>query len=466
MHDAEAEQGLIGAVLLHNEIFGAFGEKLTSADFFEGIHAEIWDILGKLIVAGKRADPRSIAAFLPADLKIGEMPIKKYLARLAAEGAIPNHAPQLADMIRDLSDRRAMAGVASELGKAQGGDPSELAAWAIEQLDGIVAARTVTGTPSLTMQESVARTVDTMAKAYQNDGKLTGMAYGLHDLDRKTSGLQRGELTILAGRPGMLKTGLALNWTRALCQAGYRGIFFSLEMGDQALTRRMLSDLIFDEYDLPYFRMKSGRFTEKDFERVRDASMRLKDLPLRIEQQSGLTIAQIGLRARQMKRKGGLDFIVVDHMGHVAASERYRGNKVNETGEISGGLLRLCRELDIGLIALSQLTRGVEARDDKRPNLSDLRNSGDIEQDAAVVMMVYRESYYLQNREPKPGTPEYELWQNKIAACIDRLDIIIEKQRDGSTGLVKTFVSAGCNAVRDENWKREMISVPDPELTF
>lgn len=466
LHSIECEQSLIGSILLQNNLFPLIADKVKAADYFEPIHGELHSICASLINMGKRANPMTVTPFLPADLKIGEMNAKQYVARLAAAGAIPNEIVQLAEMVRDLSDRRAMAGVASELGKAQGGDPGELAGWAIEQLDGIVAARMITGVPSLTLGASVVRAVDSIAKAYQSDGALTGMSFGLKDLDRKTSGLSKGELTILAGRPGMFKTGLALNFSRSLCWAGHAGIFFSLEMGDVSLSRRLLSDMIFDRREVPHFRMKSGRVTEEDFTAITDAGRLMAELPLRIEQQTGLTISTIAARTRQAKRKNGLDFIIVDHMGHIVASDRYAGSKVNEIGETSAGLLRLARELDIAVIALCQLSRGVESRDNKRPTISDLRDSGNIEQDAATVLLLYREAYYLQNAEPKVGTPEYEMWLIKMEACLHDLEIVIGKQRDGGTGSVRAYVDVACNAVRETGWTRDVYADERERFAF
>lgn len=454
-HDIEIEQILIGTLLMDNRHFEAIGAKVIAADLFEPVHGEIFDICAKLIGVGKRANPMTVAQFLPADMKIGELSIRKYLARLVAAGAIPNEIAQIIDLVRDSSDRRSLEGVAIELGKAGSADPGEVAGWAIEALDGIVAARGVTGTPSVDMAGAAVRAVDAIAKAYQSDGALTGMSFGLRDLDRKTSGLAKGELTVLAGRPGQGKTLLALCFARSLCEEGRRGLFFSLEMGDVSLSRRMIADLIFDRREVPHFRMKSGKVTEEDFAAIRDAAVKMGELPLRIEQQSGLTVSTIAARARQMKRKGGLDFVIVDHMGHVQASDRYRGSKVNEVGEISSGLLRMARELDIAVVALSQLSRAVESRDNKRPTMSDLRDSGNVEQDAATVLLLYREAYYLQNAEPKAGTAEYEVWLAKMDACLHDLEIVIGKQRDGSTGSVRAYVDVACNAVRSSGWVRD-----------
>lgn len=465
-HDITIEQELLGCVLIHNEVLNWVSETVGPEHFFEPVHQGIFDICGKLIGMGRVANPMTIKSYLPSDFLImGGVTVSQYLARLAASATTIGNARDYARIIRDLADYRAILEVAETAmaPKTSEIDPVDLATEAIDRLDAIVARRTIGQVPSLTLGASVARAVDSAAKAYQTDGAITGMSYGLKDLDWKTSGLQRGELTVIAGRPGMMKTGLALNIARALCQAGRKGIFFSLEMGDESLSRRIMSDMIFDTQELPHFKMKSGRFAEKDFESIQGAAERLKDFPLRIEQQTGLTLSQMAARARQMKRRQGLDFMVVDHMGHVQASDRYAGNKVNEIGEVSTGLLRLARELDIGMIALCQLNRGVESRDDKRPNLSDLRASGNIEEDAATVMMVYREAYYLTNREPRGGTPEYEAWQAKLMECWNKLSILIEKQRDGATGAIEAFVDVKCNAVRDAGWTRDTWAESDAE---
>lgn len=463
-HNIEAEQNLLGAMLINNDAFHRVERIIEARHFFEPIHASLFEIIGKVIAAGKLASPLTLRQFLPIDMVIGNMSVREYLARLAAEAVTIINAPDFARLIRDLSDHRDLDALARNIIEQDGtSDPSDLASWIIDQADGIVASRSIGQAPSLSLGASVVRAVDAAAKAYQTDGALTGMSYGLKDLDWKTSGLQRGELTIIAGRPGMMKTGLALNVTRTLGQADRKGIFFSLEMGDESLSRRLMSDMIFDTYELPHFKIKSGRFEEKEFQHIADAALRLKDLPLRIEQQTGVTLSQMAARARQMKRRQGLDFMVVDHMGHVMASDRYAGNKVNEIGEVSAGLLRLARELDIGMIALCQLNRGVESREDKRPNLSDLRASGNIEEDAATVMMVYRESYYLTNREPRAGTPEYETWQTRMVECWNKLNIIIEKQRDGSTGAIEVYVDVKCNAVRNSGWTREAWPLLDYE---
>lgn len=464
-HAVETEQCVLGSVLMDNAIFALLSDKITAADYFEGIHAELWQICSDLIGAGKKANPMTVTPFLPADLKIGEMPIKVYIAKLCAAGTIANDAVQLADMIRDMSDRRAMQGVASELGKAGSGDPSELAAWSIEQLDAIVAARTVTGTPSLSLEQSVARAMDSAAKAYQRDGAISGLATGLRDLDRKLLGLQRGELIVLAGRPGSGKTAAALCLSRNMASAGHRGIFYSLEMGDVQLSQRMLTDEAFDADQIAYTKLRSGRFTEKQFGLIRDAGIRLQKLPIRIEQQPAMTMGQISARARQQKRSKGLDFFVIDYLGLMKSSGRYAGNKTNEIGELTAGVRGLAKELDCVALLLSQLSRGVEGREDKRPNMGDLRDSGNIEQDADVIIMIYREAYYLERKQPPAGSAEYLVWTTEMERCSNEMQMIVEKNRMGPIGTTKLFCDVSANAIRDLGWARDTMAY-DQQMAF
>ncbi len=462
-HNIEAEQSLIGSVLLDNKLL-ALAEQIVPADFFEPIHAEFWEVCSKLIGMGKRANPMTVAQFFSADLKIGEMSAQQYVARLCAAGAIPNEVPQLVDMIRDLSDRRAMGAVAGELGKAGNGDPAELAGWAIEQLDGIVAARTVTGVPSLTLEQSVARAMDAAAVAYQRDGAISGLSTGLRDLDRKLLGLQRGELIVLAGRPGSGKTAAALVLARNMAARGHKGIFYSLEMGDVQLSQRMLTDEAFDFCKVAYTKLRSGRFKEEEFLQIRDAATRLQKLPMRVEQQPAITMGQVAARARQEKRRNGLDFFVVDYLGLMKSSGRYSGNRTNEIGELTSGIRGLAKELDCVGLLLAQLNRGIEGREDKRPNMGDLRDSGNIEQDADVIIMIYREAYYLERKVPPAGSAEFLVWADQMEKCIHKMQMIVEKQRMGPIGSVEVYCDIASNAIRDSDYQRT--EAYDPQMAF
>ncbi len=461
-HSIEVEQLVLGAVLLNNELFGV-ASGVRPEDFFEPLHQQLWDVCSKLIGMGKRANPVTIRQFFPADLKIGEMTLSQYLARMAAEAATGNEVSGLAAMIRDMADARAIADVGSEISKATA-DPAELATWGIEQLDEIVASRTVTGVPSLTLEQSVSRAIDAAAQAYARDGAISGLTTGLRDLDRKILGVQRGELFILAGRPGSGKTATGLCMARNMARAGYRGIFYSLEMGDVSLSQRMLTDEAFNYEKVAYVRLRSGSFNEKQFTALRDAGIRLQNLPLRIEQQPRVTMGQLAARARQEKRRKGLDFFVVDYLGLMEASGRYKGNKTNEIGELTAGLRGLAKELDCAALVLCQLSRGVEGREDKRPNMGDLRDSGNIEQDADVIVMVYREAYYLERKEPPAGSAEHQVWQEKLEKCFNVIQLIVEKQRMGPIGTVECFCDISANAIRDVGYERDMAL--HPELVF
>ena len=445
----ETEQELLGCILINNAAFEVVQGIVEAGHFFEILHQQLFEIIAALIKAGKTASPVTVKTFLPSDHDIGGKTVSQYLALLAANATTILNARDFAMTIRDLADRRLIAEVAKSLDPKNAVDAAELAAWGVEQLDGIVAQRSHNGAPAVTMKQAVVRAVDATAHAYQNDGKLTGLPYGLSELDHKTLGAQRGELIVIAGRAGMGKTAIGLGVTRNLGKSGFKGMFVSLEMGDVALTQRMLSDEMYDTGKLSYWQIRSGRYHEREFQWLTDAADRLAELPIKIEQQPQLTVSQIGARARQMKRRGGLDFMTVDHLGLVRASDRYAGNKVNETGETTGALKAIAKELDIPVFLLAQVNRGVESRDDKRPGLSDLRSSGDIEQDADTVMFLYREAYYLGLKEPRAGTPEFDIWTMKMEECWDTLEVIVAKQRSGPVGTVKLKCDIAHNAIRN-----------------
>lgn len=451
-HDIALEQELLGALLLSNTVFPLVDARVQAHHFFEPLHQEIYDICAKLIRADKPATPTTIGAFLPKDVTVGGEPLRKYLAAMAANATTIVNAPDFAQMVKDLADYRDIIILTEEMGSLRGQvDPTEIATSAIERLSVIVEDRTDVGSPALNMDQAVARAVDAAAAAFQNDGKPRGLPYGLRALDDKTLGAMPAQLIVLAGRPGMGKSALALGIARNMAEAGSKVLFWSGEMHDVDLTHRMLADKMWAPgRRLSYWQISSGKFREQDFMRIRDAAIEVGKLPLRIEQQPGLTVTQIGARARQMKRRQGLDALIVDHLGLVKPSGRYAGNKVQETGEITMGLKVLAKELGIPIILLAQLSRAVEGRDDKRPVMADLRNSGDIEQDADTVLMLYRAAYYEAKKEPPAGSGEFIVWEEKMRQVQNRLDCIVEKQRSGPTGTVRLYCDIACNVVRDE----------------
>ena len=284
--------------------------------------------------------------------------------------------------------------------------------------------------------------------ALQGGGTAVDIPFGLADLDRRTDGIHRAEFVIIAGRPGMCKTALALHVGLSAAESGLEVLFWSGEMTAAALTQRALTALAYQLSGrrVAYSDLRSGRgITDADVNLLCNAQERLDKLPLVIEQQPGLTIAQVAMRARRRKRKQGLDLLIIDHLHKIRPAERYRGDPTAEIGEISNACAALSKELDIGLLAVCQLSRATENRDDKRPQLSDLRQSGSLEQDADVVLFPYRKAYYLLAREPEPGSVEYFAWKDKLAACRNNLEINIAKQRQGATGPVNCFTAIECN---------------------
>jgi replicative DNA helicase len=296
--------------------------------------------------------------------------------------------------------------------------------------------------------QAITTAVDMAARAFQRDGSLSGIATGLRDLDTKMGGLQSSDLIIVAGRPGMGKTALATNIAYNIAKAHRAEVqpdgtmktvnggivgFFSCEMSAEQLATRILAE----QTSIASSLIRRGGITEGDFEKIRDYSIELQSLPLYIDETGGLSISQLTARARRLKRQKGLDMIVIDYIQLLQGSGKKSDNRVQEVTEITTNLKALAKELNVPIIALSQLSRQVENRDDKRPQLADLRESGSIEQDADVVIFVYREEYYLQNKEPRIGTPEYEKWQLDMSLVHGKAEIIIGKQRHGPTGTVE-----------------------------
>lgn len=447
-HSIESEQALLGALLLNNDAHAPVSRLVRAEDFFEPVHAEIFRVIDQLVTAGKRATVILLNTLLP-DVEIHNgLRMRQYLARLAAEATTIINAPDYARVVRELSDRRALREVAGALNPDDPTEAAVLATEAIGALDAVLAAHSSQQAPLLDMQAAMGRALRAAADAYQADGAVQGIPTGLRDLDVKLGGLSPGDLIVLAGRPGMGKSALLVTMLRLMATAGFHALLVSLEMGDTQLSHRMLSDYLFDKVRIPYSNLRSGRFGEQLFEYLTDAASQLAALPITIEQTPGLSMPQIAARARQLKRKKGLSVIAIDHLGLVKASSRYAGNKVNEIGEITGGAKALAKETDTVVILLSQLSREVEKRDDKRPTLADLRDSGSIEQDADMVLMLYRAAYYLQQREPEAGSEAHQKWMDAMVSANNKLDVIVAKQRHGATGTVPLFCDIAHNAAR------------------
>jgi replicative DNA helicase len=451
-HNIEAEQGLLGAILVNNDAFYRVSDFLEPRHYFEPIHQTIYETAGSLIRMGKVATPVTLKTFVPAETDIGGgMTVGQYLARLAAEATTIINAQDYGRTIYELALRRDLIRIGEDMVNVAFDAPVDFAPRAqIEDAERRLYELAESGRYDGGFQafaQAMKVALDMAANAYQRDGKLSGTATGLRALDVKMGGLQRSDLIVLAGRPGMGKTALATNIAynvakahRAEVQAdgtmksvngGIVG-FFSCEMSAEQLATRILAE----QTGISSSMIRRGGISQGEFDTIRDYTIELQHLPLYVDETGGLSISQLTARARRLKRQKGLDLIVVDYIQLLQGSGKRSDNRVQEVTEITTSLKALAKELNIPVIALSQLSRQVESRDDKHPQLSDLRESGSIEQDADVVLFVYREEYYLQNKEPKMGTPEHEKWQTEMDFALGKAEVIVAKQRHGPTGTV------------------------------
>jgi replicative DNA helicase len=451
-NNIEAEQALLGAMLVNNDAFYRVSDFLKASHFYEPLHRKIFEVSAELIRMGKMANPVTIKTFLPADEKVGDMTIAHYLARLAAEAVTVINAADYGRAIYDLATRRALITVGEDMVNVAYDAPVDMSpAEQIEDAERRLFELAETGRYDggfESFTDAVKTAVDMANAAYMRDGGLSGIATGLRDLDRRMGGLQPSDLIIIAGRPGMGKTSLATNVAFNIAHAyepaqqadgsfkaangGVVG-FFSLEMSSEQLATRIISE----QTEIPSSKIRRGEISEMDFEKLVACSQTMQKLPLYIDQTGGISIAQLAARARRLKRQRGLDVIVIDYIQLMqGSSAKASQGRVQEVTEITTGLKALAKELSVPIIALSQLSRQVETRDDKRPQLSDLRESGSIEQDADVVMFVFREEYYLKNKEPKPGTDEYLKWEGEMNDARGKAEVIVAKQRHGPTGTV------------------------------
>jgi replicative DNA helicase len=464
-HNIEAEQALLGAMLVNNEAFYRVSDFLEPRHFFEPVHQKIFELAASLIRAGKIASPVTLKTFLPADADIGGLTVSQYLARLAAEATTVINALDYGRTIYDLSTRRALIVIGEDLvNEAYDSAVDSAPARQIEAAERKLYEIAETGRYDGGFQrfaQALTTAVDMAARAYQRDGRLSGLATGLRDLDSKMGGLQASDLIIIAGRPGMGKTALATNvayniakaWQGEVRADGHTstvngGIvgFFSLEMSAEQLATRIIAE----QTGIPSSTIRRGGITEPEFERIKDVSIEMQHLPFYVDETGGLSIAQLAARARRLKRQRGLDVLVVDYIQLLqGSSRRAQEGRVQEVTEITTSLKALAKELNVPVVALSQLSRQVENRDDKRPQLSDLRESGSIEQDADVVMFVFREEYYLSNKEPRPGTDEHIKWQTDMALVHGKAELIIGKQRHGPTGTVQVQFEANVTRFGD-----------------
>ncbi len=454
-HNIEAEQALLGAVLVNNEAFYRVSDFLEPKHFFEPIHQRIFELASGLVRAGKTATPVTLKTFLAADLDIAGLSVNQYLARLAAEATTIINAEDYGRTVYDLSIRRDLIAIGEDMVNLAYDAPVDSTPLShIEDAERKLYQIAETGRYDAGFQrfaQALTTAVDMAALAYQRDGGLSGLATGLTDLDSRMGGLQPSDLIILAGRPGMGKTALATNIAYNVAKSftpgdvradGHRetvngGIigFFSLEMSAEQLATRIIAE----QSGIPSNKIRRGAIDEADFEKIKDVSIELQNLPFYVDETGGLSVGQLAARARRLKRQKGLDLLVVDYLQLlVGSSQRASEGRVHEITEITTRLKALAKELNIPIVALSQLSRQVEGREDKRPQLSDLRESGSIEQDADVVLFVFREEYYHQMRKPTEANREkFAEWLAEGERVEGKAEVIIGKQRHGPTGTVE-----------------------------
>ncbi|ETR74888.1 replicative DNA helicase [Afipia sp. P52-10] len=463
-HNIEAEQSLLGAILVNNDAFYRVSDFLEPKHFFEPIHQHLFEIAGSLIRMNKIATPVTLKTFVPADTDIGGLTVAQYLARLAAEATTIINAQDYGQTIYDLALRRDLIRIGEDMVNVAYDAPVDFAPRAqIEDAERRLFEIAETGRYDGGFQRfanALTTAVDMAANAYQRDGGLSGLACGLRAMDAKMGGLQPSDLIILAGRPAMGKSSLATNIAYNVARA-YRGEvqadghmktvdggvvgFFSLEMSAEQLATRIIAE----RTGISSSSIRRGGISEADFDKIRDQAIEMQSIPFYIDETGGISIAQLAARARRLKRQKGLDLLIIDYLQLLTGSGKRSDNRVQEITEITTGLKALAKELNVPIIALSQLSRQVEARDDKRPQLADLRESGSIEQDADVVLFVYREEYYLQSKEPRPGTPEHEKWQTEMDLAHGKAEVIIGKQRHGPTGTVNLQFDASVTRFSD-----------------
>ena len=453
-NNIEAEQALLGAILINNDAFYRVSDFLKPPHFYDPLHRRIYELASELIRVGKMANPVTMKTFLPADDKVGDMTVFQYVVRLAAEAVTVINAEDYGRAIYDLATRRSLIGIGEEMVNVAYDAPVDMAPRSqIEDAERRLFELAETGRYDGGFQpfnEAVKTAIDLAGVAFQRDGHLSGVSTGIHSLDGKMGGLQSSDLIVLAGRPGMGKTSLATNIAFNIA-AAYQGEqqadgsmkalnggvvgFFSLEMSAEQLATRIISE----QTEVSSSKIRRGDISETDFEKLIACTQTMQRIPLYIDQTGGISIAQLSARARRLKRQRGLDCLVIDYIQLMTGSSKASSqNRVQEITEITTGLKALGKELNVPIIALSQLSRQVESREDKRPQLSDLRESGSIEQDADVVIFVFREEYYVKNLEPRDEfDPKYDEWKILFEKVKGTADVIIAKQRHGPTGTVK-----------------------------
>ncbi len=439
-NNIEAEQAVIGSILLSNEIFDEINTIISSVNFYDPLHQKIFNAIENLIFKGLLANPITLKNHFKDEKD--DLNVPEYLVKITKFSTSVRQSIEYSKIIYDMFVRRELIKISEQtIDNAKINDLDISGQNIIEQSEKLLfdlAEKGSFNSALVKFEDALKQTIEMASAAYKNEAGIVGVPTGLRDLDDKLGGLHESDLIIIAGRPSMGKTSLAtniaFNAAKNLQSSGRKSsiAFFSLEMSSEQLSTRILSE----QARIGSNDIRRGRISDEQFDKFLETSKDISELPLFIDETPAISIAAMSNRARRIKRLHGLELIVVDYIQLMKGSSNNNDGRVQEISQITQGLKAIAKELSIPVVALSQLSRQVEQRDDHKPQLSDLRESGSIEQDADVVMFVYREGYYLQRKEPREATVEHAEWQAKMNEVAHLAEIIIGKQRHGPIGKV------------------------------
>ena len=440
LNNIEAEQAVIGSILVSNDIFDEINTIISSVNFYDPMHQKIFEAVESLIYKGMLANPITLKNYFEDEKD--DLNVPEYLVKITKFSTSVRQAIEYSKIIYDMFVRRELIKISEQtIDTAKINDLNTNGQSIIESSERLLfdlAEKGSFNSSLVKFDEAMKQTIEMASAAYKNEEGIVGVPTGLKDLDDKLGGLHQSDLIIIAGRPSMGKTSLAtniaFNAAQKLQESGKKSsiAFFSLEMSSEQLSTRIISE----QARISSNDIRRGRISDDQFDKFLETSKNISELPLYIDETPAISIAALSNRARRIKRLFGLDMIVVDYIQLMRGTTFNKDGRVQEISQITQGLKAIAKELSVPVVALSQLSRQVEQRDDHKPQLADLRESGSIEQDADVVMFVYREGYYLQRKEPREATVEHAEWQAKMNEVAHLAEIIIGKQRHGPIGKV------------------------------
>ena len=454
-NNIESEQAVIGSILVSNDIFDEISIIIDNKKFYDPVHQKIFLAIESLISKGMLANPITLKNYFENDNSLDELQGHEYLVKITKFSTSQRQALEYAKIIYDMYVRRELIKISESTIENASNKTLELPGdKIIEQSEKLLfdlAERGSFSASFVKFDQALNQTIEMAHNAFKNDEGIVGVPTGLTDLDDRLGGLHNSDLIIIAGRPSMGKTALATNIAfhaaKKLQEKDTKSsvAFFSLEMSSEQLSTRILAE----QSRIKSNDIRRGKISEEQFDKFIETSKNISELPLYIDETPAISIAALSNRARRIKRLFGLDLVIIDYIQLMSATSNFKEGRVQEISQITQGLKALAKELSVPVLALSQLSRAVEARDIKKPQLSDLRESGSIEQDADVVMFVYREAYYLEKMEPRVATVEHAEWQSKMNEIGNLAEILIGKQRHGPTGNIMVEFEAMFTKFKD-----------------